>query len=146
METTKTGVTLEKIDQLAEKFCGKVMEKMDKQDFTTEQVHEDIRIMHHLVKLKQEIASLETSSDTVNYDNKFTSVLDDEEKTMFINGAEENRADVMEKMGEKIYELCVENKMTFKDYKRLIYKMDVLKVDIARIHAAQLEKQKLAEI
>lgn len=59
METTKTGLTLEKIDQLAEKFYGKVLEKMDKQDFATEQVHEDIRIMHHLVKLKQEIASFD---------------------------------------------------------------------------------------
>lgn len=59
METAKAGLTLDKIDQLAEKFFGKVMEKMDKQDFTTEQVHEDIRIMHHLVKLKQEIASFD---------------------------------------------------------------------------------------
>lgn len=140
------GLTLEKIDQLAEKFYDRVMEKMVTQDFATESVHEDIRIMHHLMRLKEEVGNLKTSSDTVNYDNKFTSVLDDEEKTMFINGAEENRADVIEKMAEKIYELCVENKMTFKDYKRLIYKMDVLKVDIARIHAAQLEKQKLAEI
>ena len=98
------------------------------------------------MRLKEEVGNLKTSSDTVNYDNKFTSVLDDEEKTMFINGAGENRADVIEKMAEKIYELCVENKMTFKDYKRLIYKMNDLKVDIARIHAAQLEKQKLAEI
>lgn len=104
METTKTGLTLDKIDQLAEKFCGKVMEKMDKQDFATEQVHEDIRILHHLVKLKQEIASLETSSDTVNYDNKFILAPDDEEKTMLIYP---NTPDAVLKLGIKEAEILV---------------------------------------
>ena len=53
-EEQNTGLTPEKIDQLAGKFYDKVMEKMDEPWFETDMVHEDIRIMHHLVKLTTE--------------------------------------------------------------------------------------------
>jgi len=98
METTKTGLTLEKIDRLAEKFYDRVMKKMETQDFVTESVHEDIRIMHHLTRVKQEVGSLETSSDTINHDNKFILVPDDEEKTMLIYP---NNPDAVLKLGIK---------------------------------------------
>ena len=92
------GLTPEKIDQLAEKFYDRVMEKMVTQDFATESVHEDIRIMHHLMRLKEEVGNLKTSSDTINYDNKFTLVPDDEEKTMLIYP---NTPDAVLKLGMK---------------------------------------------
>lgn len=58
IETEGTeGLTKEKINKLADKFYNKVIEKMDAADFETEMVHEDIRTMHHLVKLQQEISS-----------------------------------------------------------------------------------------
>ena len=92
------GLTPEKIDQLAEKFYDRVMEKMVTQDFATESVHEDIRIMHHLMRLKEEVGNLKTSSDTINYDNKFTLVPDDEEKIMLIYP---NTPDAVLKLGMK---------------------------------------------
>jgi len=60
----QNGLTVEKIDKLAVAFYEKIMEKMETQDFQTEMVHEDIRIMHHLAALKREtIALIPTQPD-----------------------------------------------------------------------------------
>jgi len=48
--------TLEQnVESMLSKFVAKVEEKMEREDFQTEMVHEDIRIMHHIVKIRDEL-------------------------------------------------------------------------------------------
>lgn len=63
----------------------------------------------------------------------------------FHSEAEKNGADVKEMAG-KIYELCVENKMAYADYAHLIFEMNRIKEDIARINREQFNRQMLVRL
>lgn len=69
------ALTAEKIDQLTEKFCDRVIEKMDVQDFATESVHEDIRMMHHLAKLKLESQYKDNELESLKQQGKNLEIL-----------------------------------------------------------------------
>lgn len=57
-DATKNVYLVSQIDSLFEKYIEKVSEKIEKEDFDTSMVHEDIRIMHHLVRIKAELITV----------------------------------------------------------------------------------------
>jgi hypothetical protein len=45
----------EKIEKVLNTFSNKVLEKMNKENFETDMVHEDIKIMYHIIKIRNEL-------------------------------------------------------------------------------------------
>ena len=48
-------MTIEKVGQLTDRFLNRVIEKLNEEQVDTRTVYEDIRIIHHLIKLEAEV-------------------------------------------------------------------------------------------
>lgn len=46
----------EKLEKVLESYLDRVQKKLEDKNVSTDAVHEDIRIMHHIVKMLQEIS------------------------------------------------------------------------------------------
>jgi len=118
------GLTPEKIDQLADEFCCIVKEKMDADEFDTKMVHEDIRIMHHLVKLKAEVSGYLFSGE------ESKQKIAEGETCLFLEKMDQiadkffNR--VMEKMDTKGFD----TKMVHEDI-RIMHQLAIMKIEIS---------------